>query len=97
MEPFAGLEKRYPPGDFAVFIAIYYSRFNRNRAEVCEACVRRGYALISCVSSRVSHCGEIDFSRKHRTTAFLRMPSVEMSAEGDSAGSEEDATGSPGV
>lgn len=63
MVPFATLEEHYPPDEFAIFIAIGYRRVNRNRAEVFDECVRRGYELISYVSSRASHSSKLALGR----------------------------------
>jgi len=50
--PFEQLERTYPPSDYAMFVAVGFSRVNKARAEVYEECKRRGYELISYVSSR---------------------------------------------
>lgn len=49
--PFESLHERFPPGDFAMFVAIGFSRVNQARREVYETCKARGYELISYVSS----------------------------------------------
>lgn len=61
--PFAQLEERYPPEEFDIFIAIGYGRVNHDRADVYDECLRRGYRLISYVSSRSTHFGEIQMGR----------------------------------
>jgi sugar O-acyltransferase (sialic acid O-acetyltransferase NeuD family) len=55
---FESLDERYPPECYAMLVAIGFSRVNRARAEVFEACKARGYELISYINSRVSHWGE---------------------------------------
>jgi sugar O-acyltransferase (sialic acid O-acetyltransferase NeuD family) len=50
--PFESLEARYPPAEFAMFVAIGFSRVNKARREVYDACKARGYELVSYVSSR---------------------------------------------
>jgi len=56
--PFEQLEDRYSPGEFGMFVAIGFSRVNRARREVYDACKARGYELISYVSSRVMRSQE---------------------------------------
>lgn len=63
MVPFGTLEEYYPPDQYALFIAIGYRRVNRNRADVFDECSRRGYELISYVSSRASHCSDMVIGR----------------------------------
>lgn len=56
--PFETLEERYPPGDFAMFVAVGFSRVNKARREVYDECKSRGYELISYVSSRAMRSAE---------------------------------------
>ncbi len=51
---FEDLEELYPPGDFAMLVAIGFSGVNRARAEVCRKCKEKGYELISYVCSRAT-------------------------------------------
>ena len=53
--PFEEVARRYPPGDFALFVALSYARMNRLRAEKYEAGQALGYELVSYVSSRCSY------------------------------------------
>jgi len=53
--PFTELAGRYPPGDFALFVALSYARMNRLRAEKFDAARALGYDLVSYVSSRCSY------------------------------------------
>jgi sugar O-acyltransferase (sialic acid O-acetyltransferase NeuD family) len=48
---FESLERTHPPSEFAMFVAIGFSRVNRTRAEVYGRCKGRGYHLINYVSS----------------------------------------------
>jgi sugar O-acyltransferase (sialic acid O-acetyltransferase NeuD family) len=57
--PFERIEELYPPERFAMFIAIGYDRVNRIRAGIYEDCKRKGYELISYVSSRAMCWDEI--------------------------------------
>lgn len=57
--PFESLMDRYPPDDFAMFVAIGYSRVNKARAEVYDACKSRGYEMISYINSKATQWGEI--------------------------------------
>ncbi|MEE8170807.1 MAG: acetyltransferase [Phycisphaerae bacterium] len=49
---FEDVERRYPPDDFQMFIALAYARMNQTRAEKVEQAAAKGYALASYVSSR---------------------------------------------
>jgi sugar O-acyltransferase (sialic acid O-acetyltransferase NeuD family) len=51
---FEEVEHRYPPQEFAMFVALSYTRMNRVRAEKFGAARRLGYSLVSYVSSRCS-------------------------------------------
>jgi sugar O-acyltransferase (sialic acid O-acetyltransferase NeuD family) len=54
---FEQLPHRYPPVDHAMLVAIGYSRLNRARSEVYEACKTLGYRLITYVDPSVSRVG----------------------------------------
>jgi sugar O-acyltransferase (sialic acid O-acetyltransferase NeuD family) len=58
--PFEQLADRYPPTEFGMFVAVGFSRVNRSRREVYEACKKRGYKLISYVSSRAMRSAETE-------------------------------------
>jgi sugar O-acyltransferase (sialic acid O-acetyltransferase NeuD family) len=58
--PFESLGSVFPPDQFAMFVAIGFSRVNQARAEIFEQCRQRGYELISYVNSRVTEWGEIE-------------------------------------
>jgi sugar O-acyltransferase (sialic acid O-acetyltransferase NeuD family) len=58
--PYETLEENHPPERFAMFVAIGFSRVNKSRADVYEQCKQRGYELISYVSSKAIHWGELD-------------------------------------
>jgi sugar O-acyltransferase (sialic acid O-acetyltransferase NeuD family) len=45
---------RYPPSEFAMFIALAYGRMNRDRAAKYQRAKELGYTLVSYVSSRCS-------------------------------------------
>jgi sugar O-acyltransferase (sialic acid O-acetyltransferase NeuD family) len=53
--PFEQLEARYPPDAYAMLVAVGFRRLNRARTGIYQECKRRGYELISYVSSRASH------------------------------------------
>jgi sugar O-acyltransferase (sialic acid O-acetyltransferase NeuD family) len=46
---------RYPPSDFAMFVAISYTRMNKVRAEKYAAMKAAGYTLVTYVSSRCTY------------------------------------------
>lgn len=47
--------KRFPPSEYAAFVAIGYSRMNRARKEKYEQLRAAGYELVSYVSSRCTY------------------------------------------
>lgn len=51
--PFEGVERRYPPDGYGMFIALSYAQMNRLRAERYARAKQLGYVLPSYVSS---HC-----------------------------------------
>jgi sugar O-acyltransferase (sialic acid O-acetyltransferase NeuD family) len=56
--PFTDAEdvtQQFPPGDYAMFVAISYAKMNRVRAEKYEAMKAAGYQLLSYVSSRCTY------------------------------------------
>lgn len=57
--PFETLDRTHPPSDFAMFVAVGFSRVNRTRRELYEEAKSRGYELISYVSSEAMHLGEV--------------------------------------
>lgn len=52
--PFEELERTHPPGEFSMFVAIGFSRVNKARTDVYNECKRRGYELITYVSSQAN-------------------------------------------
>jgi len=52
--PFETIEKEYPPKDYAMFIAVGYKNMNKNRAKLCQDAKKKGYELISYVSSKAT-------------------------------------------
>src|SRR5437879_11045966 len=58
--PYERIEEIYPPERFAMLVAIGYERVNKTRAAVYNDSKSRGYELISYISSRAIHWGEIE-------------------------------------
>lgn len=58
--PFERLEERYPPTDYAMFVAIGFSGVNKARAAVYDQCKARGYELVTYVSSKAYEWGELE-------------------------------------
>lgn len=56
--PFEEVERRYDPDGFGMFVAVGFSRVNRARRELYEACKEKGYRLVSFVSSRAFRAPE---------------------------------------
>jgi sugar O-acyltransferase (sialic acid O-acetyltransferase NeuD family) len=52
--PFEEVETRYPPGEFQMFVAVAYSRVNRNRREIFEKAKALGYSMQTYVCSRAT-------------------------------------------
>jgi sugar O-acyltransferase (sialic acid O-acetyltransferase NeuD family) len=58
--PFERIEEAYPSERYAMFVAIGFSRVNKARREMYEECKRKGYSLISYVSSNAMYLGDFD-------------------------------------
>jgi sugar O-acyltransferase (sialic acid O-acetyltransferase NeuD family) len=58
--PFEQIEDAYPPEQFAMFVAVGFRKVNKERAEIYNICKNKGYQLISYISSKASHLGEIE-------------------------------------
>jgi len=50
----AELDSRFPSTDFAMFVAVSYTKMNVVRSEKCDWARNRGYHLVSYVSSRAT-------------------------------------------
>jgi sugar O-acyltransferase (sialic acid O-acetyltransferase NeuD family) len=51
---FEAIEQRFPPSEYAMFIAIGYARVNKLRADVYAQAKAKGYELVSYVSSKAT-------------------------------------------
>lgn len=58
--PFGGIEDKYPPGEFKMFVAVGYQNLNKLRAAKYSQAKDKGYELISYVSSRASNMGDVE-------------------------------------
>lgn len=58
--PFEAIEERYPPDEFAMFVAVGFSRVNKSRREIYDASKGRGYELVSYVSSKAMRSPETE-------------------------------------
>lgn len=58
--PFEGIEDKYPPHEFKMFVAIGYQNLNRLRATKYREAKDKGYELISYISSRASNFGNVE-------------------------------------
>jgi sugar O-acyltransferase (sialic acid O-acetyltransferase NeuD family) len=54
---FETVEDRFPPSDYAMFVAIGFSRVNQARAEIYQQAKDKGYELISYVNSKADLWG----------------------------------------
>jgi sugar O-acyltransferase (sialic acid O-acetyltransferase NeuD family) len=50
--PFEDIESIYPPGEYKMFVAIWFGRVNRTRSEKYDQAKAKGYELISWISSK---------------------------------------------
>jgi hypothetical protein len=50
---FEQLEKRFPPRDYAIFVAIGFKRLNALRTEMYELCKAKGYEMLSYMNSKI--------------------------------------------
>lgn len=57
--PFERLEELHPPPSCAMFVAVGFSGVNKTRRAMYEECRSKGYELISYVSSKAIHLGEV--------------------------------------
>jgi sugar O-acyltransferase (sialic acid O-acetyltransferase NeuD family) len=70
--PFEEIENDYPPSRYKMFIPISFKRMNHNRADKYYEAKRRGYELISYVSSKATtwpdfRCGDNCFILEDNT------------------------------
>lgn len=77
--PYNELEQHYPPDQFRMFIPMSFEKMNHPRAEKYDDAKRRGYELISYVSSRATifpdfQCGDNCFILEDTTVQpFARI------------------------
>jgi sugar O-acyltransferase (sialic acid O-acetyltransferase NeuD family) len=77
--PFDEVEQSHPPGDYQMFIPMSFKRMNHLRAEKYHEARRRGYSLVSYVSSRATtwpgfECGDNCFIFEDNTIQpFVRI------------------------
>ena len=57
--PFELLAEQYPPSEYAMFVAIGFSRLNRARAEVYDAAKAAGYELVRYICSKAVVWGDL--------------------------------------
>lgn len=55
---FEDVSERYPPSRYAMFVALSYSRMNRDRAAKYGQAKERGYTLVSYVSTKCTFLSE---------------------------------------
>lgn len=55
--PFERVEELYPPDDFDMFVAVGYTGLNELRAKKYHEAKKKGYSLISYISSKTSYWG----------------------------------------
>lgn len=57
--PFEQVVDRYPPSEYAIFVAIGFKRLNALRTEIYEACKELGYEMVRYVNSKATHWGHL--------------------------------------
>jgi sugar O-acyltransferase (sialic acid O-acetyltransferase NeuD family) len=57
--PFETIEKKYPPSEYKMFIAIGYSAVNKNRANKYRQAKKKGYQLVSYISSKANYWDDL--------------------------------------
>jgi sugar O-acyltransferase (sialic acid O-acetyltransferase NeuD family) len=60
LAPFDVVTDRYPPEEYAMFVAVGYRDVNRLRAEKFAAAKAKGYELVSYVCSESTHWGDTE-------------------------------------
>src|SRR5258706_14407064 len=58
--PFEEIEQRFPPSEYAMFIAIGFKKVNRVRTQMYNLCKAKGYELITYINSKATHWGHIE-------------------------------------
>ena len=57
---FETVQERFPPGEYAMLVAVGFSRVNQARAEVYEQARAKGYELVSYVSSKTDRLAHVE-------------------------------------
>ncbi|MEB3286056.1 MAG: acetyltransferase [Vampirovibrionales bacterium] len=55
---FEEIEKRYPPADYKMFVAVGYAEWNKVRERFYNEAKGKGYELITYINSKVTHWGD---------------------------------------
>lgn len=58
--PFEEIEKKFPPDQYAMFVAVAYQNVNKTRAKIFNEAKSKGYQLITYVNSKVTKWEELD-------------------------------------
>lgn len=58
--PFEEIVERYPPSEYAIFVAIGFKRLNALRTEMYDACKALGYEMVQYINSKATHWGHIE-------------------------------------
>jgi len=61
VEDFEGIEERYPPEAYHMFVAVGYSKLNKAREKICDEARAKGYKLLTYISSKATTWGENRF------------------------------------
>ena len=57
---FEEIEKKYPPEEFKMFVAMSYSNLNKLRAKKYKEAKQKNYELVSYISSKAGIVGKLD-------------------------------------
>jgi sugar O-acyltransferase (sialic acid O-acetyltransferase NeuD family) len=58
VEPFEAIQDAYPPDSFKMYVAVGYRKVNKMRAAIYAEAKRKGYELVSYVSSKCTQWGD---------------------------------------
>lgn len=70
--PFEDVEKKFPPAEYDLFVAVGYHDLNRLREEKCNAALKKGYHLTSIVSPHAHLPSNVRFG----WNCFIMPPAV---------------------
>jgi sugar O-acyltransferase (sialic acid O-acetyltransferase NeuD family) len=58
--PFEEIEKKFPPHEYGLFVALSYTQLNNLRTQKCIAAKEKGYKLVNYISSKATIWPKLD-------------------------------------